>query len=87
MKRCLLILCCLENVVLAQEASSGFELRTTLSGAAAYSPRLEAAPRSGAPLTGGFRSVLYPTWKLNIILFRIFICKVHPVEREWVVCH
>ena len=49
----------------AQEASSGFELRATLSEGASYSHELEEEPRSGARFTGGFRSILYPTWKLN----------------------
>ena len=49
----------------AQEANSGFDLNTTLSQQAAYTPSLEDAPRDGAPVTGGFRAVLYPTWKLS----------------------
>jgi hypothetical protein len=56
----ILILCCLQGGLRAQEADSGFELRATLSGDAAYSHQ-----REGDPLTGGFRSVLYPTWKLD----------------------
>ena len=51
--------------VWAQEASSGFDLNTTLSQQASYSPRLEDAPRDGAPVTGEFRAVFYPTWKLS----------------------
>ncbi|MDE3197977.1 MAG: hypothetical protein KGN84_16635 [Acidobacteriota bacterium] len=42
---------------LAQEAGAGFDLRMTLSGAADY-------PTSGS-VEGGYRAVLYPTWKLN----------------------
>jgi hypothetical protein len=42
----------------AQEANSGFELRTTVSGTAFYTHQLAAGPRFGAPLTGGFRSML-----------------------------
>ncbi|HLK48782.1 MAG TPA: hypothetical protein VKT49_11640 [Bryobacteraceae bacterium] len=49
----------------AQEANSGFDLNTTLSQQASYSPHLEDAPRDGAPVTGGFRAVFYPTWKLS----------------------
>lgn len=49
----------------AQEASSGFELRTTLSTVSSYSQELSDAPRDGSPVTGGFRAILYPTWKLN----------------------
>ncbi len=48
-----------------QEAESGLEVRATVSEGASYSQQLEAAPRSGAPVSGGFRAVLYPTWKLN----------------------
>jgi hypothetical protein len=49
----------------AQEASSGFELRTTLSAEAVDSQELSAPPRDGSQATGGFRAVFYPTWKLN----------------------
>ena len=30
-----------------------------------YSHDLTEAPRDGAPVTGGFQALLYPTWKLN----------------------
>lgn len=49
----------------AQEADSGFELRTTLSATSFYSQQLSQTPRDGAEVTGGFRAMLYPTWKLN----------------------
>ncbi len=49
----------------AQEANSGFELRTTVSAVTSYSQELQDAPRDGSPATGGFRATLYPTWKLN----------------------
>jgi hypothetical protein len=49
----------------AQEANSGFELRTTLSAAAFYSQELAQPPRDGEPASGGFRAIFYPTWKLN----------------------
>ena len=49
----------------AQEAGSGFELRTTLSAASFYSQELSDPPRGGPQATGGFRAMLYPTWKLN----------------------
>jgi hypothetical protein len=65
MKRGILIFCCLQLGLWAQEATSGFELRTTISEAGSYSQQLEAVPRSGAPLTGGVRFMLYPTWKLS----------------------
>lgn len=51
--------------VFAQEASSGFELRTNVSAAAFYSEELGQPPRDGSEVTGGFRALLYPTWKLN----------------------
>lgn len=65
MKRGLLLVCCWPLLLSAQEAGSGFELRATVSGTAFHTHQLAAGPRFGAPLTGGFRSVLYPTWKLN----------------------
>ncbi|MGD0438792.1 MAG: hypothetical protein ABSB86_20200, partial [Bryobacteraceae bacterium] len=49
----------------AQEADSGFELRTTLSAVSFYSQELSAPPRDGQEVTGGFRAILYPTWKLS----------------------
>jgi hypothetical protein len=49
----------------AQEADSGFELRTTLSAVSSYSQEFSAPPRDGSEVTGGFRAILYPTWKLN----------------------
>ena len=52
-------------VASAQEASSGFDLRATLTAQAVASNELTEAPRSGAPMTVGSRSVVYPTWKLN----------------------
>src|ERR1700691_1454938 len=49
----------------AQEATSGFELGATFSGEALDSPQLSAAPRNGNDVTGAFRAVLYPTWKVS----------------------
>jgi hypothetical protein len=49
----------------AQEASSGVDLRATLTGQAVYDNQLTDSPRNGAPVTGGFRSMLYPTWKIG----------------------
>ncbi len=48
------------SLLRAQEAPAGFEVRATVSQETAYSHE-----RDGEPLTGGFRAVLYPTWKLN----------------------
>jgi len=59
------LLCLFTAVASAQEASSGFELRTTVSAVSSYSQELTEEPREGAPVTGGFRAILYPTWKLN----------------------
>jgi hypothetical protein len=53
------------RLLCAQEASSGFDLRATLTGQAVASSELTEAPRSGSPMIVGERSVLYPTWKIN----------------------
>lgn len=53
----------------AQEASSGFDLRATVTGQVVASNELTEEPRSGAPVAAGFRSVTYPTWKINDNLF------------------
>ena len=50
---------------LAQEANSGFTLGTTISGEVLYSPALSSPPRNGDDVTGAFRAVLYPTWKVS----------------------
>lgn len=49
----------------AQEANSGFELRTTLSAEGVSSQELTQAPRDGDAMTGGFRAMFYPIWKWN----------------------
>jgi hypothetical protein len=54
-----------QSALWGQEADSGFELRTTLTEAGAYSHQLSEAPRSGGPLAGGFRALLYPTLKIT----------------------
>jgi hypothetical protein len=51
--------------VLAQEANSGVDLRATLTGQAMGSNELTEDPRDGSPVTAGFRSMLYPTWKID----------------------
>jgi hypothetical protein len=48
-----------------QEAGSGFDLRATLSAGVYQGTQSTEAPRDGSPWTGGFRAVLYPTWKLD----------------------
>lgn len=49
----------------AQEANSGFDLRTTLSAVSSYSQELSTPPRNGSEVFGGFRAILYPTWKFS----------------------
>jgi hypothetical protein len=49
----------------AQEASSGLDLKATLSGQVAVSNVFTEPPRSGVPGGAGFRAVVYPTWKLS----------------------
>jgi hypothetical protein len=58
MKCQFLVACVLCSIACAQEAGSGVELSGTVSVLAADS-------RDGSPLTGGFRAVLYPTWKIS----------------------
>jgi hypothetical protein len=65
MKRLVLLLCCSAACASAQEASSGFELRTTLSAEGIFSHRLSDAPRLGTPWTSGVRAMFYPTWKIS----------------------
>lgn len=59
------LFCLSSAALLAQEASSGIDLRATVSGEAIYSPTLTESPRSGSAEAGGFRSMLYPTWKID----------------------
>ncbi len=65
MKTLLFLSLAFQAVLCGQEADSGLDLRATISVQGAYSERLAAAPRSGEPVAGGFRSVLYPNWKLS----------------------
>ena len=67
-----LMLTCLFSLALAtslaaqtQETNSGFELNSTFSGEALYSPQLSIPSRDDSPAMGAFRAVLYPTWKLS----------------------
>ena len=60
------ILICLPfSALLAQEASSGIDLRATITGQAVYDRQLKEGPRDGSPGIAGFRSMLYPTWKIG----------------------
>jgi hypothetical protein len=52
-------------VALAQEANSGFELRSMFTVEAVNSHQLVSAPRFGGDTTGGFRAMFYPTWKIS----------------------
>jgi hypothetical protein len=47
------------------EAETGFGLQGTFSATAAASTEFRPAPRSGSLVDGGFRLMLYPTWKLS----------------------
>lgn len=60
MTRHLTLLASLVISLHAQEATSGFDLAATISGAAFYSHRIASGPADA-----GFRSVLYPTLKMN----------------------
>jgi len=65
MKLAFLLLSGLSVAAWAQEAESGFELRSTVSAQSMYSHDLTEAPRDGAAMTGGFQALLYPTWKID----------------------
>jgi hypothetical protein len=65
----------------AQEASSGLDLRATLTGQIAASDELTEEPRSGAPLAGGSRSIAYTTWKFDDRFF--FSGSVQLVTRPY----
>jgi hypothetical protein len=47
------------------EAETGFGLQGTFSAMTAASTQFQTAPRSGSLMDGGFRLMLYPTWKLS----------------------
>jgi len=49
----------------AQEAHSGLNLAATISAEGLYSGQLSSPPRNGDDVTGAFRAVVYPTWKVN----------------------
>jgi hypothetical protein len=53
------------RLLLGQEASSGVDLRATLTGQVMGSSELSEEPRNGAPVTAGFRAMVYPTWKID----------------------
>jgi hypothetical protein len=49
----------------AQEAERGIDLRTTVSGEALASNALTQPPRDGSYGAGGFRAIVYPTFKFD----------------------
>jgi hypothetical protein len=53
------------HLLRAQEASSGFDVRATLTAQAVAANELTDEPRSGSPFIVGSRSVLYPTLKFS----------------------
>jgi hypothetical protein len=53
------------QLLVAQEANSGLDLRATLSGQAAVSSVFTEPSVSESPVGAGFRSVFYPTWKIS----------------------
>jgi hypothetical protein len=48
-----------------EEASSGIDLRASVTAQTVVSNELRQAPRSGSPIAGGSRAVLYPTIKFD----------------------
>jgi hypothetical protein len=65
MKRCWPLFLLPLALLRGQEASSGFDLKATISAEAVAADALTELPRNGSGLEGGFRAVLYPTWKLD----------------------
>lgn len=62
---CLLAGTLCAQLAAAQEASSGFDVRATLTAQTVASNELTESPRSGSPTILGSRSVVYPTWKIS----------------------
>jgi hypothetical protein len=65
MKTRILLICTVAVCTWAQEATSGFALRTNLTAAGIFSKQLTKPPRSGEMASGALRAMLYPTWKLG----------------------
>lgn len=55
----------LASAVWAQEAASGFDLRTTITAGLFEGSAPTQQPRDGSPWVAGMRAVLYPTWKID----------------------
>jgi hypothetical protein len=53
------------SLVVSQEATSGIDVRGTLTAQGVASNELTEPPRSGAPMIAGERSAVYPTVKFN----------------------
>jgi hypothetical protein len=53
------------QILRAQEATSGLDLRANLTAQAVASNELTQAPRFGSPMIVGSRTIVYPTWKIN----------------------
>jgi len=62
---CLLFGALTGQLLHAQEASSGFDLRATLTAESIASKELTEAPRSGSPIILTAHSIVYPTWKIG----------------------
>lgn len=65
MKLAALLVLLLTCTASAQEATSGVDLRATISAEGAFSSLATQSPRNGSPALGGYRVVVYPTFKLN----------------------
>jgi hypothetical protein len=61
----IVFLCAVAACMRAQEAASGFELRSTAGTEVVRSHELTEEPRAGHPVAGGFQALFYPAWKLN----------------------
>jgi hypothetical protein len=61
----IVVMWCAVGEALAQEAASGFDLRTTLSAGLFEGNAPATAPRDGSSWVAGMRAVFYPTWKLD----------------------
>jgi hypothetical protein len=53
------------GLIRGQEAISGVDLKATIGTEAIAADALTEFPRNGSGISGGFRAVLYPTWKLD----------------------
>ena len=53
------------GTAVAQEASTGVDLRATFTAQSVVSNELTESPRSGSPVVAGSRSILYPTIKFS----------------------